>query len=103
MCLGTSFPELSIDELRCRFFGVVDGDEGVAAVAGRDGLAGGDSNGSGGGGPFFLCTKTDMRGGGMDLYRVCGQAFSRPSSPGKLQRGDLSRPSASRRVSFLTQ
>ena len=69
LCFGTSSPELSIDELRCRFFGVVDGDEGVAAVAGRDSLAGGDSNGSGGGmGPFFLGTKTDMRGGGMDLW-----------------------------------
>ena len=53
MCLGTSSPELSIDELRCRFFGVVDGDEFAAAVAGGAGLVGGDSNGSGGGVPFF--------------------------------------------------
>ena len=66
MCFGTSSPELSMDELRCRFFGVVDGDD-AAAVTGGAGFAGGDSNGSGGGGPFFLCTKTDMRGGGMDL------------------------------------
>ena len=48
MCLGTSSPELSMDELRCRFFGVVDGDDDVA-VAGGAGLVGGDSNGSGGG------------------------------------------------------
>ena len=55
ICLGTSSPELSIDELRCRFLGVVDGDEIAAvAVAGGAGLVGGDSNGSGGGvGPFF--------------------------------------------------
>ena len=66
MCFGTSSPELSIDELRCRFFGVVDGD--AAAVTGGAGLVGGDSNGSGGGmGPFFFGTKTDMRGGGMGL------------------------------------
>ena len=64
---GTSSPELSIDELRCRFFGVVEGED-AAAVTGGNGLAGGDSNGSGGGmGPFFLCTKTDMRGGGIVL------------------------------------
>ena len=57
-----------IDELRCRFFGVVDGDEVAAAVSGRASLAGGDSNGRREGGvPFFLGTKTDMRGGGMDL------------------------------------
>ena len=57
-----------MDELRCRFFGVVDGDEIAAAVAGGAGLVGGDSNGSGEGvGPFFFCIKTDMRGGGMDL------------------------------------
>ena len=47
-------PELSIDELRCRFFGVVLGDEGVAAVAGGDGLIGGESNRSRGGGSLFL-------------------------------------------------
>ena len=53
MCLGTSSPELSMDELRCRFFGVVDGDDEVA-VAGGAGLVGGDSNGSGGvGGSLF--------------------------------------------------
>ena len=53
MCFGTSSPELSMDELRCRFFGVVDGD--AAAVTGGSGLVGGDSNGSGGGkGPFFF-------------------------------------------------
>ena len=53
MCFGTSSPELSMDELRCRFFGVVDGD--AAAVTGGAGLVGGDSNGSGGGmGPFFF-------------------------------------------------
>ena len=66
MCLGTSSPDLSIDELRCRFFGVVDCDEDDAAVTGGDGLAGGASNGSGRGiGPFFLSfgSKTDMRGG----------------------------------------
>ena len=40
-CFGTSSPELSIDELRCCFFGVVLGDEGAAAVAGGDGLMGG--------------------------------------------------------------
>ena len=70
MCLGTSSPELSIDELRCRFFGVVDGDDEVAAaVASGAGLVVGDSNGSGGWvGPFFLWTRTDMRGGGMDLW-----------------------------------
>ena len=46
-------PELSIDELRCRFLGVVDGDDAVA-VAGGAGFVGGDSNGSGGGWvPFF--------------------------------------------------
>ena len=67
LCFGTSSPELSIDELGCRFFGVVEGED-AAAVTGGDGFAGGDSNGSGGWmGPFFLCTKTDMRGGGMDL------------------------------------
>ena len=56
-----------MDELRCRFFGVVDGDD-AAVVTGGAGLVGGDSNGSGGGmGPFFLKTKTDMRGGGMGL------------------------------------
>ena len=66
MCFGTSSPELSMDELRCRFFGVVDGD--AAAVTGGAGLVGGDSNGSGGGkGPFFFGAKTDMRGGGMGL------------------------------------
>ena len=67
----TSSPELSIDELRCRFLGVVDGDEEVTAVAGGDGLIGGESNGSGGGvGPFFfpLGNKIDMRGGGMDFW-----------------------------------
>ena len=48
---------------------MVDGDEVAAAVAGRAGLVGGDSNGSRGGmGPFFLGTKTDMRGGGLDLW-----------------------------------
>ena len=36
---------------------MVDGDEGVAAVAGGDGLAGGDSNGSEGGVPFFSVLK----------------------------------------------
>ena len=47
-------PELSMDELRCRFFGVVDGDGVAVAVAGGAGLVGGDSNGSGGGWvPFF--------------------------------------------------
>ena len=55
MCFGTSSPELSIDELRCRFFGVVDGDD--AAVTGGDGFAGGDSNGSGGGVPFSSVLK----------------------------------------------
>ena len=71
MCFETSSPELSIDELRCRFFGVVDGDEDVAVVTGGEGFAGGASNGSGGGmGLFFLSfgSKTDMRGGGMDLW-----------------------------------
>ncbi len=59
LCFGTSSPELSIDELRCRFFGVVHGVEGVAAVTGGDGLAGGEFNGSGGGGwvPFSLVSK----------------------------------------------
>ena len=56
MCFGTSSPELSIDELRCRFFGVVDGDD-AAAVTGGDGFAGGDSNGSGGGVPFSSVLK----------------------------------------------
>ena len=37
----------------CRFFGVVDGDEKVTAVAGGDGLIGGESNGSGGGSLFL--------------------------------------------------
>ena len=55
-CLGTSSPELSIDELCCRFFGVVDGEDD-AAVSGGDGLAGGASNGSGGGVPFSLVLK----------------------------------------------
>ena len=55
-CFGTSSPELSIDELRCRFFGVVHGVEGVAAVTGGDGLAGGEFNGSGGV-PFSLVLK----------------------------------------------
>ena len=45
--MGPHPPELSMDELRCRFFGVVDGDE--VAVAGGAGLVGGDSNGSGAG------------------------------------------------------
>ena len=68
ICLGTSSPELSIDELRCRFLGVVDGDDEVA-VAGGAGLVGGDSTGSGGGvGPFFFWTRTDMSGGGMDPW-----------------------------------
>ena len=63
----TSSPELSIDELRCHFFGVVLGD-GVAAIAGGDGLIGGESNGSRVGvGPFFLGIKMDINGGGMDL------------------------------------
>ena len=53
ICLGTSSPELLIDELRCRFLGVVDGDDEVA-VAGGAGLVGGDSTGSGGmGGSLF--------------------------------------------------
>ena len=57
-CFGTSSPELSRDELRCCFFGVVLGDEGVAAVAGGDGLIGGESNGTRGGGvPFSLVSK----------------------------------------------
>ena len=47
-----------MDELRCRFFGVVLGDEGVVAVAGGgDGLIGGESNGSGGWVPFSLVSK----------------------------------------------
>ena len=54
LCFGTSSPELSMDELCCRFFGVVDGDEVAVAVAGGAGLVGGDSNGSGGGSLFFL-------------------------------------------------
>ena len=41
-------PELSMDELRCRFFGDEEG-EVVAATGGGDGLEGGVSNGSGGG------------------------------------------------------
>ncbi len=57
-----------MDELRCRFFGVVEGGD-AAAVTGGDGWVGGDSNGSGGGvGPFFPRTSTDMRGGGMDPW-----------------------------------
>ena len=44
------------------------GDEGVAAVAGGDGLIGGESNGSGGGGPFFFGIKMVISGGGMDLW-----------------------------------
>ena len=47
-CLGTSSPELSMEELRCRFFGDEEG-EVVAAATGGDGLMGGASNGSGGG------------------------------------------------------
>ena len=47
-----------MDELRCRFFGVVDGDD-AAAVTGGAGLVGGDSNGSGGGWvPFFKLKPT---------------------------------------------
>ena len=57
-----------MEELRCRFLGVVEGDETVeevAAVAGGDGLAGGASNGSGGG-PFFGSGfNVVMVGGGM--------------------------------------
>ena len=45
-----------MDELRCRFFGVVLGDEGAVA-GGGDGLIGGESNGSGGGVPFSLVSK----------------------------------------------
>ena len=56
MCFGTSSPELSIDELHCRFFGVVDGDD-AAAVTGGDGFAGGDTNGSRGGVPFSSVLK----------------------------------------------
>ena len=57
-----------MDELRSRFFGAVLGDEGAVAVGG-DGLIGGESNGSGGGGPFFFGIKMVISGGGMDL---CG-------------------------------
>ena len=51
LCLS---PELSIDELRCRFLGVALGDGEVAAacgssLAGGEGLMAGESNGSGGG------------------------------------------------------
>ena len=63
-----------MDELRCRFIGVVDGDETVAAgedeagsVAGRDGFTGGDSNGSGGGMGSFGGGKTVREGRGMGL------------------------------------
>ena len=49
-CFETSSPELSMDELRCRF---VLGDEGAVA-GGGDGLIGGESNGSGGSGSLFL-------------------------------------------------
>ena len=58
-----------MDELRCRFFGVVLGDEGVVAVAGGGGgLIGGESNGSRGGGPFFFGIKMVISGSGMDLW-----------------------------------
>ena len=56
-----------MDELRCRFFGDEEG-EAVAATGGVDGLEGGDSNGSGGGGPFFRWAFKAVRfGGGMDF------------------------------------
>ena len=41
-----------MDELRCRFFGVVDGDD-ATAVTGGAGLVGGNSSG-GRVGPFFF-------------------------------------------------
>ena len=48
-CLGTSSSELSMEELRCRFFGDEEGE--VVATGGGDGQMGGASNGSGGGVP----------------------------------------------------
>ena len=55
-------PELSIEELRCRFLGVVEGEETVDEVAGGggggggggEGLPAGASNGSRGGSLFWL-------------------------------------------------
>ena len=68
--LGTSSPELSTDELCCRFFEVASGSGAVSAagsveagadssVTGGDGLMGRKSNSSGGGmGPFFVLVPT---------------------------------------------
>ena len=58
-----------MDELRCRFFGDEEGEvDAVVATGGGDGLVGGDSNGSGGGGPFFRWYFSGVRlGGGMDF------------------------------------
>ena len=47
-------------------------------------------------GPPFQCLIQQVGG-----YRIFGRAFSGPSSLGRLRRGDQSRHSASRRVSFL--
>ena len=58
---------MSIDELRCRFLDITLGDsEDAAAVAGGEGLMGGESNGSGGG-PFFGGFKLVISRGGMDF------------------------------------
>ena len=67
--MGPHLPELSINELRCRFFGVSLGDEGAAAVAGGDGLmeGGGESNGSRGG-SLFCSFRMVINGWGMDLW-----------------------------------
>ena len=58
-----------MDELRCRFFGDEVGEVvAVAATGGGDGLVGGASTGSGGGGPFFGWGFNDVRfEGGMDF------------------------------------
>ena len=60
-----------MEELRCRFLGVTVGDEVAAAasLAGGEGLAGGESNGSGGGGVSFFGNGLSVVifGGGMDL------------------------------------
>ena len=40
LVLGTSSPELSIDELRCRFFGVADADDDGVVATGDVGTGG---------------------------------------------------------------
>ena len=58
-----------MEELHCRFFGVVEGEVVAAATGGGDGLVGGASNGNGGWvGPFFEWgLRNVIVGGGMNF------------------------------------